>query len=135
MAEIYLFDTSIWIDLYDKRGYNGEMAKELMKKIIIKNRQIIYSDATVFELKKLGFSDHEINQIFSIAKPDRIKSVCTTKEQIKKAAKLAKRRKVPLRDALYAILARDYGAQPVSRDWHFEKLKDITKAKLPEDLI
>lgn len=136
MAEnIYYFDTSIWIDIYYKRGYNGEMAKALLRKIIIKNECLVYSDAVLFELKKLGFSDYEIHQLLSIAKPNRVKQVHSTKEQIKKAAEIAKQRNVPLRDALHALLARAHGAQLVSRDWDFEKLKDITRAKLPEKLI
>ncbi|MBI4983693.1 PIN domain-containing protein [Candidatus Woesearchaeota archaeon] len=136
MAEnLYYFDTSIWIDFYDKRGYNGEVAKKLLEKIILQDDFVLYSDIVVIELKKLGFSEYEINQIFSIAKPDHIKRVHSTKNQIEEAKKLAKQKDVPLRDALHAILARDHQAQLISRDWDFERLKDITTAKKPEDLI
>lgn len=48
---------------------------------------------------------------------------------------MANQRDVPLRDALHAVIARDNGAQLVSRDWDFEQLKDITKTKKPEDLL
>ena len=135
MTEDFYFDTSIWIDIYDKRGYNGEVAYKLMEKIIIDDHIVIYSDTTVVEFKKLGFSENEINAILSIAKPDHIRRVHPTKIQVEEAKQLAKQRDVPLRDALHAILARDHEAQLVSRDKHFEKLKDITRTKKPEDLI
>lgn len=43
----YYFDTSIWIDIYDKRGYNGEVAKKLMEKIILQDDFVLYSDVVV----------------------------------------------------------------------------------------
>jgi predicted nucleic acid-binding protein len=132
---LYYYDTSIWIDIYDKRGYNGEMAVKLMEKIVENKDFVVYSDVVIFELKKLKFSKYEINQILNIAKPNHIKLIHSTSNQLKEAAKLAKQRNVPLRDALHAVLSRDHEAQLVSRDWDFQKLKDITKAKLPEDLL
>jgi predicted nucleic acid-binding protein len=135
MAEKYYFDTSIWLDIHEKRGYNGEVAKKLMEKIINKDFITVYSDFVVRELKQLGYSEHEINTILSIAKPDHIKRVHLTKEQVIEAKKLFKKRDAPLGDIFHTILARDHEAQLVSRDRDFEKLKDIAEAKLPEDLI
>jgi predicted nucleic acid-binding protein len=134
-GKLYYFDTSIWIDIYDKRGYNGEMALKLMYKIINDDDFVLYSDVLIYELKKLGFSAYELNLITKIAKPNHIKRIHSTKKQVKEAVKLAKQRKVPLRDAFHALIARDHGAQLVSRDWDFVKLKDICIAKKPEDLF
>lgn len=131
----FYFDTSIWIDIYDKRGYNGEVAKKLLEKIILKDGVILYSDVVIIELKRLGFSDYEIDEILGLAKPDHIKRVHVIKNQIEESKRAAKQRGVPLRDALHAILARDHQAQLVSRDWDFEKLRDISRVKKPEDLI
>ncbi len=131
----YYFDTSIWIDIYEKRGYHGEVAKSLMEKIILEDGIVIYSDIVVLELKKLGFGETEIRIIFSVAESEYKRLVYATKDQIRGARKLAKQRDVPLRDVLHAILARDHEAQLVSRDKDFEKLRDITRCKLPEDLI
>ena len=36
---------------------------------------------------------------------------------------------------IHAILARDNESQLVSRDKDFDRLKDITRAKFPEDLL
>jgi len=131
----YYIDTSIWIDIYCKRGHNGENAMQLMEHIIENDNLIIYSDVVLFELKKLGFSEYEINQILSIAKPNNLKRIHSTANQLQEAAKLAKQRNVPLRDAAHAVLSRDHEAQLVSLDWDFEKLKDITKTKKPEDIL
>tara|TARA_Y100000310_G_scaffold190615_1_gene190614 strand:- start:18243 stop:18644 length:402 start_codon:yes stop_codon:yes gene_type:complete len=131
----YYFDTSIWIDIYLKRGYNGEMAIRLMEKIIENDDIIIFSDVVLFELKKIGFSKYEIDQILSCAKPDHIKRIYSKASQLKAASRIAKKRSIPLRDAAHAILARDYYAQLVSLDWDFNKLKDITKIKKPEELL
>jgi len=135
MKQNYYFDTSIWIDIYDQRGYNGKVAKQLMTKIILNNEIIIYSNVIIIELKKLGFSEHEINQILKIARPDHSKRVHSTKLQLEEAIRVAKLRKVPLRDALHAILARDHDAIFISRDWDFEQLKDITTTHKPEELL
>ncbi|MBS3127576.1 PIN domain-containing protein [Candidatus Woesearchaeota archaeon] len=135
MTEHYYFDTSIWIDIYDKRGYHGEAAKKLMEKIIMGDHLILYSDIIILELKKLDFSEQEILALFKIAKPDHMRRVHTSKEHIEQARKLAKERDVPLGDALHALLTRENDAQLVSRDRDFEKLKDITITKKPEDLL
>ncbi len=134
MAEnLYYYDTSIWIDIYDERGYNGEVAKKHFEKVIRENSYIIYSETNIAEWKKLGFSDYEINQMLRIAKPNHLKLIHPLKEQIQEAIRLAKQRNIPKADALQAILARDYGAQMISRDLDFERLKDITITKKPEE--
>lgn len=135
MENFYYFDTSIWIDIYDERGFNGEVAKELLEKIILEEGVIFYSDVVFVEFKRVGFSEYEINQVLGIAKPDHLQRINSTKIQMEEAKKLAAQRQVPVRDALHAVLARDREAQLVSRDRHFQKLKDITIAKFPEDLI
>jgi len=40
MENDFYFDTSIWIDIYEKRGYNGEVAKKLMEKVIKETEDI-----------------------------------------------------------------------------------------------
>ena len=135
MAEDFYFDTSIWIDIYEKRGYNGEIAKKLFKRIIEEDNIISYSDLIAAEFKRLGYTKDEINVIFAIAKPGNLRRVHIYKEQIAEARTLAKQKNVPKADALHAILCRDNNAQLISRDNDYEKLKHITKTKLPEDFI
>lgn len=57
------------------------------------------------------------------------------KEEKEIAKKLAIQRDVPRGDSLHAILSRDNEAQLISRDEHFERLKDITVAEKPEEII
>ena len=70
-----------------------------------------------------------------MVKPNHLKRVQVTKEQFEEARRLSKQRDVPLGDAIHAVLARDHDAQLVSRDWDFEKLKDITNVQKPENLM
>ena len=135
MNEDFYLDTSIWLDLYEKRGKNGEFALQLILKIIEEDLKIAYSDLNVKEFKNLGYSKNQTDEILHIAKPDNLKHIHIYSEQLEEARKLARQRAVPNKDALHAILARDNGLQLISRDYHFEKLKDITEAKLPEDFI
>ena len=132
----FYWDANIWLDIYEKRGYANEVATQLLKKIIIIDGVIFYSDLVVDELKKVGYSQYEINQILSIAKPDHLKRVHIYKKQIDEAREVARRQDVPEADALHAILARDNQFTLVSRDQKdFPRLRYIWPVKLPEELI
>jgi len=131
----FYLDANIWLDIFEKRGYNGEVAKKLLEKIITENDMIFYSDLIIVELKKVGYSKTEIHQILNIAKPDHLKRIHIYKEQIDEARRIAKMQDVPKADALHAILARDNQLQLISRDRDFQKLKHITNTKFPEDFI
>ena len=85
-----------------------------MRKIIANDEIIIYSDFVVKELKDVGFSEYEIHDMLSIAKPDHLKRVHLTKMQAEEARRLSKQRTIPFGDALHAILARDHESQMVS---------------------
>ena len=135
MTRKFYFDTSIWLDYYEKRGKNGESALKLINKIIEKNHIILYSNLIIKELKNLGYFLSEISEILSIAKPNNLRLIHITKEQTKEMRKLALQRTVPKRDAFHAILARDNEAHLITRDYHFQRLKDIIISKLPEDFI
>ena len=135
MKEDFYLDTSIWLDFYEKRGKNGESALKLILKIINEDIKVAYSDLHIKEFKNLGYTQEQINSILKIAKPNNVKHVHIHKEQLEESRKLARQRNVPNKDALHAILARDNNLQLVSRDNHFETLKDVTYAKVPEDFI
>lgn len=132
--EDFYFDTSIWLDFFEKRGEHGETVLTLITKIIKEEFKIAYSDMTIKELRNLGYTNEEINSIFSVVKPNNIKRIHITKEQKEEAQKLALQRKLPKGDTIHAILARDNFVQLISRDKHFQKLKDITKVKKPEEV-
>ena len=135
MTEYFYFDTSIWIDFHEKRGKNGEFALKLILKIINEDLKIAYSDLHIKEFKYLNYTQDEINSILRIIKPNNIKRIHIYKEQKEEAKKLAIQRDVPKKDALHAILSKDNNLQLISRDHHFDRLKDIITIKLPEDFI
>ena len=138
MAEEYLIDTSIWVDIYeDRKGYNneplGDYAFKLLVKIKAKEMIIVLTDFLIQELETL-YSIAEINGMFKPFETIIKKSIATEKQR-EEAKKIAKERDVPAGDALHAIVARDNNIILVTRDRHFRKLEDISKHYKPEDLI
>lgn len=135
MEKDFYYDTSVWLDLHEKRGKNGEFALKLILKIIEKDLKIAYSDLNIKEFKSLGYIKDNINSIMNIAKPENIKHIHINRNQIEEAIKLSRKRNVPKKDALHAVIARDNDLQLIATDPHFEKLKDISFAKRPEEFI
>jgi len=127
-------DTSIWLDFFEKRGHEREIAKRFFKKMIVKESKIIFSEAIRDELIKYGFYQENLNYLLSIFKNNLV-YVQFNKEQFGKANDLAIKRNIPRLDTLHALLARDNKAILVSRDRHFDKLLDIVHYKKPEDII
>ena len=134
----YYFDTSIWLDFIEDRNEpnmpKGECAHQLLKKDIITDEIICYSDAIIIEFKAVGYSAFDIQGIF---RPLRnvLAYVQSTHEQRRRAKDLASKRDVPRMDALHALIARDNHALLVTLDHHFKELSDITKPHRPQDLI
>ncbi len=131
----YYPDTSIWLDYYEKRGENGVAAANLLAKLVKESKIIGFSDLIVMELKNLGYGNEEISRILNSATAKNSKRLHITKEQLKEARKISKTRNIPRKDALHAILCRDNDFQLIARDRHFEQLKDVAAAKVPEDII
>src|SRR3989338_1409213 len=106
MKERYYLDTSIWLDLYEKRGKNSELALKLLLKIIINDSLVCYSDLTIKEFKHLGYSKEEVAVIFHLFR-SHLRHIHIYKHQLAEAKKLAHQKDVPKKDALHAIIARD----------------------------
>jgi predicted nucleic acid-binding protein len=138
MAEKYLIDTSIWVDLHeDRKGYQneplGDFAFNLFCKIKAKEDKVVITDLTIRELE-MNYSIPEIN---GMMKPFEaiLEKLVASKEQRDEAKKIAQERNIPKGDALHAIIARDNNFVLISRDKHFKQLTDISKHYKPEDLI
>ncbi len=131
---IYYLDTSIWIDFYEKRGKNGEYALRFILKRLENDEAVLYSDLHIKELKNIGYTIDQINDLFKITKPHNIRRVHMHKEQLVEARRLIVKRKIPIKDALHAVLARDNYALMISRDRHFEKLNDVVETRKPEEI-
>lgn len=132
--EFYL-DTSIWLDIYEKRGKNGEFGLQLINKITKNNDLVYFSDLTIIELKKLGYTKEEIASILLVVNPFNRRKIHFFKEQNAEADRMSKRRRIPKGDVIHAILARDNDLILVSRDQHFEKLVDLCPFFKPEEFI
>ena len=89
----------------------------------------------IAELKKIGYSPMQISEMFSIAKPDHLKKVQINKSQADEAREIARMQGMAKADALHAVLARDNHLQLITRDADFQRLKHITRSRLPEDLL
>ena len=135
MAEEFYFDTAIWMDFHEKRGKNGENALKLIEKVILNDLKIVHSERNIDELKSIGYSPDEVNAILDIVKPNYTRKILVGKAQMQEAKKLSRERNVSQSDALHAILARDNDLQMIALDHDFDHLKDIARAKPPEDFI
>ena len=138
IIERYYFDTSVWLDLFENRDEpnlpKGKWASKLVSMIIKNDDIIIYSDNNLFELAILGYSQYELEKMFTSLRPILLFAESTEK-QIGQAKDLSFKRNIPKRDALHALIARDNKAILVTLDKHFQKLLDIMEPKRLQDLI
>jgi len=138
MTEKFYLDTSIWLDFFENRNEpnlpKGDWAHKLLNKITENNDKIIYSDNNIYELNIIGYSKYEIDSVLQPLKQILI-FVESTEKQVSKAKDLSLKRNIPKRDALHALIARDNKSILVTLDKHFQKLRDITRPKRPQELI
>lgn len=138
MAEKYLVDTSIWVDLYeDRKGYKnepfGDFAFKLFCMIKAKEDKIVITDLTIRELEM----NYSMPEIKGMMKPFEaiLEKLVASQEQRDEAKKIALERNLPKGDVLHAILARDNKYILITRDKHFKELIDISTYHKPEDII
>ncbi|HIH39080.1 hypothetical protein J4460_08240 [Candidatus Woesearchaeota archaeon] len=94
MKERYYLDTSIWLDLYEKRGKNSELALKLLLKIIINDSLVCYSDLTIKEFKHLGYSKEEVAVIFHLFR-SHLRHIHIYKHQLAEAKKISSPKRCP----------------------------------------
>ncbi len=136
MERRYYFDTNIWIDLYENRGKATKLAKSLFKKVINSGSTIFYSKKITHELKKLNYSQYEINLMLSLAKPDNLRKIHIFQHYFDEARKISRIQRVPEADAFHAIVCRNNNLILVSRDQKdFIKLSHICKSEHPKNLL
>ncbi|MFH1511282.1 MAG: hypothetical protein ABIF10_06325 [Candidatus Woesearchaeota archaeon] len=93
--------------------------------------RLVLTDFLQRELE-VNYSVPEINCMFKMF--EKITLVSTSKQR-SEAKTIAEERNVPPGDMLFAIVARDNDVKLVSRDRHFNCLKDIAEYSRPEDLL
>jgi predicted nucleic acid-binding protein len=137
MEEVYLIDTSIWMDMYeDRKGFGGEplgdYALNLMIKLKATGSIIIITDLLMEELE----SNYSMEKIRGMLKPfeSQTQKIIATYEQWAEAKKISFERRLPSGDVLHAIMARDNDAILITRDKHFRKIEDISAHYKPEEI-
>lgn len=137
MMSLY-FDTSIWLDIFEDRDEpnlpKSKHARSLLGLCIKQQNDIAISSVIYYEMQTVGYSTFDLDKLFEPFSRIVI-FVEPTRKQFGKAKDLAAKRDVPLRDAMHAIIARDLKAVLVTRDRHFQVLRDIVPSARPEDII
>jgi predicted nucleic acid-binding protein len=137
MHEKYYLDTSVWMDYYEDRKDPsrdiGEYAFKLLCKLFASKSIIVVSDFLMRELETY----YSLDMIRGMSRPFEsiFVKVAASEEQKEEAKRIAKEKNVPNGDALHAILSRDNNSILVSRDRHFQLLKDICESVIPEEII
>ena len=137
MAEKYYLDTSVWMDYYEDRKDPskdiGEFAFSLLSKLLASKSRIVVSTFLLRELE----TAYSLDKIRGLAMhfEKLMEKVGVSDEQREEAKKIAQERGIPQGDVIHAIIARDNHAILVSRDKHFQLLKDICEVAKPEELI
>ena len=133
----YYLDACIWRDYYENRSDNlrpiGEWAFEFLKKVLSEDAQILITDQILKELSK-DYGPQRIRDTLCGFKQCLV-MVSISKMQAKKARMLSKERRIPKGDMLHAIVAQDNNAILISRDKHFDELRDIAESYKPEELL
>lgn len=137
MAEKYYLDTSVWMDYYEDRTDPskdiGEFAFKLLCKLLASKSKIVVSTFLLKELEVV----YSLDQIRGLVRPFEklMEKVGINDENIKEAKKISEERGLPFGDVMHAILARNNKAILISRDKHFQLLKDICEVVKPEEII
>ena len=138
MFKRYYLDTSIWLDIFEDRDEpslpKSTWAKLLIKKIIREDARIVVSDHVIIELGFSGYSLYEVNDHFQSFERI-IMQVESSDKELSRANDLARKRGVPMGDALHALVARREHAVLVSLDHDFKELVDITVAHRTNELL
>ncbi len=135
MKKRFYLDTSIWIDYFEDRGDGikplGEFAFHFLRKCREHNCKLIYSEPSLFELRTRS---KQLAEDIESSFKDLLVWVPASKEQLNEAIEIAEKSAVPFNDAYHAVIARDSCATMVTRDRHFEALRDIVESKAPEEI-
>ncbi len=137
MALVFYLDTSIWRDYLDDRSDGvlplGEFAFQFLKKCREQKDRILYSELVIHELSR-HLSQDKIKPVFDDW-ADVLQRVTISKKQFDESERMAKSQNIHSADALHAVLARDNHAVMITRDSHFQNIKDLVTAVKPEEFI
>lgn len=134
----YYVDTCIWRDYLESREDRlrplGEFAYQFIKRSIDRHDTILYSWVIMEELS-LKYPRKEIDIcVAPIRDAKLLEEVEISGQNLAESKKLSIQRNVPRGDALHALAARENNAVIITRDRHFELLRDIAASSTPEEI-
>ena len=111
----------------------GDFAWALLCAIKAERNKLVITNLILTELERY-YSSEELNGMF---KPFEalIEKIVFTIKQSDEAKLIAKLKKVPINDALHAVIARDNNLVLITRDNHFKELNGVCTHYKPEELI
>src|SRR3989338_3102580 len=138
MERRFYVDTSVWRDYFEDRNDGirplGEFAFGFLKNCETNKCKILYSELILSELRE-KYSDEKIMEMLSPFKKLLAIAELSSKQLLESKMLASKIKEVPQPDILHAIFARDNGAVLITRDRHFDYLRDIAEIKMPEQII
>lgn len=102
-------------------------AANFFVKVLQNNHTIIVSSIIQDEI------DWHYHDLQLFLRPFRTKFVRENESLLRKSIMLSASRSIPAGDALHALLAQKHHALLITRDKHFQKLKDIIPVLKPEE--
>ena len=134
----FYIDTNIWIDLWSDRMAGiqpvGYYAKAMFDKLINSKNGLVISDFIVRELE-VNFPKDLVNErLKKLQELGFLEIVKITKEIFNEGKELSRKVGIPTHDGVHVIIAKKLGLTIITRDKHFEKIKDIVKVLDPGEL-
>jgi predicted nucleic acid-binding protein len=134
----FYIDTCIWRDYYENRFSDkpiGRYALRFFNKIIKEKHSIIFTNLIINELK-IAMQTEEIENLFKFFYALGILFFVQIEGEIYYEAKqIATTFKIPLSDAIRALVAKKNDAIIITRDKHFNIMINLVECKTPEDFI
>ena len=135
MTQAFYVDTSVWRDYLEDRSDGlrplGEFAFRFLQDCLKHGCRVLYSEPVLFELQDVPV--HWVQHMLSSFK-ECLVLVKATGAQAKEAREIAAHRGMAFNDVFHAVIARDNKATLITRDKHFEGLRDLVESAKPEDV-
>jgi len=136
-----LVDSNIFLDYYLDRKDSmlpiGEFAFQFINRAIKCEFTFIVCDLILGELENnLELKGPQILKVIfaELIKKGKLLIIDYRDELAVEAKRISRERKLPLNDCVFALIARENNLLVVSRDKHFQELKDLVESLKPEDL-